>query len=120
MATLKRPKWYLEGVKPLQNRLWTDREKEAVFAFRDEVGVPAEVVARAFTSTKIKIYNITRVVRRSKSKECISCGHNLTKKEFNKQKSRMNKSCDKCKKGSKEYKQKRREKCLILVINRKE
>lgn len=114
MATLKRPKWYLDGVKPLQNHPWTDREKLAVFAFRDEVDTPAEVVARAFGVSKTQIYNITRLVRRSKNKECFSCGHSLTRKEL-RQKTLI-KSCDRCKEEKRKYKQKRREKCLANGI----
>lgn len=111
MTVKKRPRWYLNEVKDLQNRPWTEREKLAVFAWREELNTPVEVVARAYGVGKIQIYNITRLVRRSKSKECSSCGNQLTLKERRKQRGLI-KSCDACKEHKKEYKRKRRERLL--------
>lgn len=116
MSILKRPKWYLSDVKPLQNHPWTDREKLAVFALRDEEDLPARRVAKVFGVTKIQIYNITRLVRRSKNKECFICGNPLSVKERRKQKGRLIKSCDTCKENKKIYKQKRRKGFLKLGI----
>jgi len=108
--TVKRPKWYLSNVKPLQNHPWTEREKLAVFTLRDEENTPAHVVARVFGVTKIQIYNITRLVRRGKNKECFICGNPLSPKE--RRQKGLIKSCDDCKEKKRIYKKERREKLL--------
>lgn len=108
--TVRRPKWYLNNVKPLQNHPWTEREKLAVFTLRDEENTPAQVVARVFGVTKTQIYNITRLVRRGKNKECFCCGNLLSPKECRRK--GLIKSCDACKEKKRIYKQKRREKLL--------
>ena len=110
MTVKRRPKWYLKEVKELQNHPWTDREKLAVYAFRTEIATPVEIVARAFGASKIQIYNITRIVKKSKKEECFSCGKHLSAKELKQKK--LIKSCDICKEHHKEYKRKRREKLL--------
>jgi len=109
---LKRPKWYLENVKPLENHPWTDTEKLAVFALRDEEDLPAKRVAKIFGVTKTQVYNVTRLIRRSKNKECFICGNLLTPKEKRKQKGRLVKACDSCKDEKREYKRKRRKRLL--------
>jgi len=117
MNILKRPEWYLSDVKPLQNYPWTDREKLAVYALRvTRKDFPAREVAEIFGVTKIQIYNITRLVRRSKNKECFVCGNLLSIKERRDQKGRLIKSCDTCKEKKKIYKQKRRERLLKLGV----
>lgn len=112
MRTSYRPKWYLNQVKPLQNYPWTDREKLAIFALRDEENLPVRRVAKIFGVTKIQIYNITRLIRRSKNSECFCCGNPLTIKEKRKQKNKLIRSCDSCKKKKRIYKKKRRIKFL--------
>lgn len=108
--TVKRPKWYLDNVKPLQNHPWTDREKLAVFILRDEENATASTVARVFGVTKIQIYNITRLVRRGKNKECFICGKPLSTKD--RKKKGLVKACDDCKEKKRIYKHKRRKKLL--------
>ncbi len=103
---MSRPHWYLSRVKPLQNHSWTDREKLAVFTLRSEEDIPARRVAIIFGVTKTQIYNVTRLVRRGKNKECFSCGRPLSPKE-RKQKGLIL-SCETCKVNKKEYKRKRR------------
>jgi len=110
MNATNRPSWYLSGVKPVQNHVWTDEEKLAVYSLRTEDELPVESVANIFGVTKIQVYNTTRLVRRSKSKQCFSCGEKLTLKEQRQKK--LIKSCDACKEKKRVYKQKRRKALL--------
>lgn len=107
-----RPKWYLDDVKSLQNHPWTDREKLAIFSLRDEENMPAQRVAKVFGVTKIQVYNVTRLIRRSKNKECYMCGKPLSKKEITKQKGFLVKACDTCKTEKSDYKRNKRENAL--------
>jgi len=107
---MNRPEWYLGNVKAVQNRRWNERDKLAVFALREEENIPAQEVAGMYGVSRTQIYNVTRLVRRSKSKQCFSCGNPLTPKE--RKKKGLVKACDKCKKEKQEYKNKRRKEFL--------
>lgn len=98
-------KWYLEDVNPKKNFVWTEKKRKRVFTLRKKL--PAREVARKMNLTVIQVYNATRMVRRGLSDECFVCGNKLTEKEKIANEKKI-KSCFKCKKKAKEYKNKRR------------
>jgi len=110
MNALKRPDWYLSEVTPIVSRPWTDREKIAVYRLRLEDKLPVERVATIFGLTKTQVHNTTRMVKKSRQRQCCSCGYVLTEEELKQKK--MIKSCDKCKERRKIYKRKRRKRLI--------
>jgi len=96
---------YLEKVKPIQNRVWTDKEKAIIYTLR-ESKVPSPEIAQKLKCNITQVYNITRLMRSGAKHKCFCCGRKLTAIEMLQK--NFVKACNKCKKAFTKYKKERR------------
>lgn len=103
MKTIKRPAWYLKP-PPEKHQKW-DAEKRINIAILREEGTSPELLAKAYGTNKVVIYNQTRVGRCSLNGVCFRCRRPLKKKKPGKPE-----LCNQCKEIIREYKRKYRKK----------
>lgn len=104
-----REKWYLNDVKEKENQTWSDGDKVKVFQLCQKYAV--EKVARIFSTSIIKVYNINRITKKGLANQCYHCGDPLTAEEVVNKKSLIG-TCSKCKDASLIYKRSRRKAAL--------
>lgn len=108
---MPRPKWYLKSIQTKKNREWSNADKHRIYTLRERK-MPVTLIAHKYGAHVIQIYNIIRIMRQAAKKQCFICGHKLTPEELDKNKKRLIKACDLCKKKSQLYKKKRRKRVL--------
>lgn len=106
-AELARPKWYIEGVKPLENQKWTTKDREYVYTLRMRGETPRHIASLLGVGV-IKIYNLIRLQKNLQHKTCTRCKEDLTPAEVKSNQGHTVRFCNKCKKKIGKYKQSRR------------
>lgn len=107
---MERPEWYLNNVKPLQNRKWTPKDRTYLVNLRKKL--PAAEVARRMGITLVQVYNESRLAKRKAHNQCFMCGEKLKKKDIGKGYLNL---CPECKEKKKKYRKKRR----VLAVKKK-
>jgi len=107
-----RPEWYLNSVKPKENRTWPISDKFKVFNLRENQHKSSQEIATIMGVKVTQIYNITRLVRKGKQCQCFCCGHNLSDEELSVNSDRFIKLCENCKEKQSQYKHNKRKTSL--------
>jgi hypothetical protein len=113
MALTKNREMYLKSVRPKQNRLWSPKEKVAIFTMRQK-GVSCEDIAKKFDITLNQVHNVTRYTKNEKLNKCRLCGEKLTPEDKGAHGKR--KICHKCFKKVQWTKRKLRRSRLALGL----
>jgi hypothetical protein len=101
----EKPVWYLEAVKPMENRHWTSRDRLKILNLREKKKLSIPVIAEYMHATSNQINNQLRTFRKAVELKCRKCGDPLDDENRSivviEQKSAL---CKKCKEEELEYK----------------
>lgn len=102
-----RPEWYLKKIPRKRNKNWTIKEENYIYTHRivNKDKTPSEVAYNLKVSLN-KIYNKTRMLRKTKRNLCYRCGRKLTVKDKKISKSKnIHFLCQRCRRIIQKYKE---------------
>jgi hypothetical protein len=112
---MDRPSWYKQTkfIRSKKNHSWTETEVKQVYTLRVQ-RLPVDKIIRKLNLkvNRVQVYNVLRMLRKSRKGKCFQCGTGLTEGEWVVQQNSLFKKCHKCQEKSSVYKKEKRQENL--------
>jgi hypothetical protein len=114
-VTVDRNPWYAKKqfIRKKKNHSWTDQEIKQVYTMRlQKVSIDDIIEKLNLDVNRTQVYNILRMIKKSRKNKCFQCGHDLTDDDKIHQKDKIFKKCTTCRDKNLKYKQTKRQENL--------